>query len=83
MMVRHAPNGERIVHHLFRDHRFGSGRELFVGLCWERIQAAFEFSATVVASPDSMITYFARHGLVLEGSSRKATCTRETFDEDD
>lgn len=85
IMVMHAPNAERIVHDMFAEYRHEgeAGRELFVGLCWERIQAAFEFAATVVANEERMITYFSRCGLLLEGTSRMATCTRETFDEND
>lgn len=85
MSVAHAPHAEKIVHKLFAGHRHhgGAGRELFVGLSWERIQSAFELAARVVANEERMVAYFHRHGLALEGTSRMATCTRDTFDEDD
>ena len=85
MSVAHAPNAERVVHDIFAAHRHrgDAGRELFVGLTWDRIQAGFDSAARVVASEERMIEYFYQHGLTLEGTSRMGTCNREIFDEDD
>lgn len=86
MAVSDAPNAERLVHFALKDFRHESyrSRELFVGCPPNHeIQETFSWAAQLVNHPLELREFAGVHGILLEGGSRRSTCKRETFDEED
>lgn len=86
MAVTDAPNAERLVHYVLRDcrHKSFRSRELFVDCPPpHKLQKIFSWAAQLVNHPRLLREFAEVHQILLEGDSRRSTCKRETFDEED
>ena len=79
-------NGEKVVHNIFKDFRYRKdrSRELFYSLNPLDVQEAFQYAASLVTNQQALAEYFAQNGLEMVGeSTRKATCCKPYYDEED
>lgn len=86
MAVTDAPNAERLVHFALRDcrHKSFRSRELFIDCPLpHKVHEIFSWAAQLVNHPQRLREFAEVHQIVLEGDSRRTTCKRETFDEED